>query len=82
MLTIRMVPALFNETGKKQIIDNIRVEAKKRGINETPAELYVYFLKKDKNNLHNVLAMSPARDTIRVRCNILFKLFYISFENV
>lgn len=50
------------------MIDIVRDEAKKKGINETPAELYGYFLEKIKDNLHIVLAMSPAGDTLRIRC--------------
>jgi dynein heavy chain, axonemal len=50
------------------MIDTVRDEAKKKGINETPTDLYNYFLEKVKDNLHIVLAMSPAGDTLRIRC--------------
>ena len=68
MLTIGMVPALFDDAGKKQMIDLVRDEAKRQGINETPTELYAYFLEKVKDNLHIIIAMSPAGDTLRIRC--------------
>lgn len=68
MLTIGMVPALFDDASKKDMIDKVRDEAKKKGINETPNELYNYFLEKVKDNLHIILAMSPASDTLRIRC--------------
>jgi dynein heavy chain len=50
------------------MIDKVRDEAKKKGINETPTDLYNYFLEKVKDNLHIILAMSPAGDTLRIRC--------------
>jgi dynein heavy chain len=68
MLTLGMVPALFDEDGKKQMSDRIRDEAKRKGISETKDDLWNYFLEKAKENLHVVLAMSPAADTLRIRC--------------
>lgn len=46
----------------------IRDEAKKKGYPETKEDLWNYFLEKTKDNMHIVLAMSPAGDTLRVRC--------------
>lgn len=68
MLTIGMVPALFDEDGKKQMSDRVRDEAKRKGISETKEDLWNYFLEKIKDNMHIVLAMSPAGDTLRIRC--------------
>jgi len=68
MLTIGMVPALFDEEGKKQMGDLVRDEAKKLGINETKEDLWNFFLEKSRDNLHIVLAMSPAGDQLRIRC--------------
>lgn len=68
MLTIGMVPALFDEEGKKQMIDIVRDEAKKLGVPEGKDDLWNYFLEKVKDNLHIVLAMSPAGDSLRIRC--------------
>jgi dynein heavy chain, axonemal len=68
MLTIGMVPALFDEDGKKNMGDLIRDEAKKLGVNETKEDLWNYFLEKIKDNMHIVLCMSPAGDNLRVRC--------------
>jgi dynein heavy chain len=39
MLTIGMVPALFDDDGKKQMTDLVRDEAKKRGMGETKDDL-------------------------------------------
>lgn len=68
MLTIGMVPALFDEDGKKQMTERIRDEAKKKGIPETKDDLWNYFLEKVRDNLHIVLAMSPAGNVLRIRC--------------
>ena len=68
MLTVGMVPALFDEDGKKQMIDLVRDEAKKKGIPEGKDDLWTYFLEKAKDNLHIVLAMSPAGEMLRIRC--------------
>lgn len=68
MLTIGMVPALFDEEGKKVMSDKVRDEAKRKGVPETKDELWGYFLEKVKDNMHIVLAMSPAGDTLRLRC--------------
>jgi dynein heavy chain len=48
--------------------DLVRDEAKKLGINETKEDLWSYFLEKTRDNLHIVLAMSPAGDSLRIRC--------------
>lgn len=68
MLTIGMVPALFDEDGKKKMSDKIRDEAKRKGVLETKDELWNYFLEKIRDNMHIVLCMSPAGDTLRIRC--------------
>jgi len=39
MLTIGMVPALFDDDGKKMICDKVRDEAKKKGLGETKDDL-------------------------------------------
>jgi len=68
MLAIGMVPALFDDDGKKQMGDLVRDEAKKKGVNESKEDLWNYFLEKVRDNLHIVLCMSPAGDTLRIRC--------------
>jgi dynein heavy chain len=68
LLTIGMVPALFDEEEKKNMTDKIKDEAKRNGYQETKEELWNFFLEKTRNNLHIVLAMSPAGDTLRIRC--------------
>ena len=68
LLTIGMVPALFDEDEKKNMSDKIKDEAKKNGVQETKEDLWNYFVDKTRNNLHIVLAMSPAGNTLRIRC--------------
>lgn len=68
MLTIGMVPALFDEDMKKGMGDLVRDEAKKLGVTETKEELWNYFVEKVKDQMHIVLCMSPAGDTLRIRC--------------
>lgn len=46
----------------------MRDEAKKKGMGETKDDLWNYFLEKVKDNLHIILAMSPAGDSLRIRC--------------
>ena len=41
MLTIGIVPALFDEGGKKNMGDLVREEVKKLGVNETKEDLWV-----------------------------------------
>ena len=63
-----MVPALFASDEKDALCSLIREEASKKGIIETPDNLWKYFLGVAKNNLHVILAMSPSGETLRVRC--------------
>lgn len=48
--------------------DLVRDEAKKKGVNESKDDLWNYFLEKVRDNLHIVMCMSPAGDTLRIRC--------------
>ena len=68
ILSTGMVPALFASDEKDALCSLIREEASKKGIIETPDNLWKYFLGVAKNNLHVILAMSPSGETLRVRC--------------
>jgi dynein heavy chain len=68
MLTIGMVPGLFPEEEKDGLINEIEDQARKEGIPENKEAKWDYFVNKCRDNLHIVLAMSPAGDTLRVRC--------------
>ena len=68
MLTSGMVPALFEEDEKIPLIDNVRDEVDAAGIYPSKENCWKYFINRCRNNLHVVLAMSPAGDTLRKRC--------------
>eukprot|EP00771_Trimastix_marina_P001232 gnl/Trimastix_PCT/2287.p1 GENE.gnl/Trimastix_PCT/2287~~gnl/Trimastix_PCT/2287.p1 ORF type:complete len:1636 (+),score=757.30 gnl/Trimastix_PCT/2287:1914-6821(+) len=67
MLTTGMVSALYTEQEKDEVINQIRDEVTKLGLFDT-ADCWAYFVSKCRNNLHIVLAMSPAGETLRKRC--------------
>ena len=46
MLTIGMVPALFEESDKNALIDGVRDEAKRAKINESPQDLWNFYVEK------------------------------------
>lgn len=48
--------------------DIVRDEAKKLGISETKEDLWAYFIEKVRDQMHIALCMSPAGETLRVRC--------------
>jgi len=68
MLTIGIVPALFDEDGKKSMVNLISDEVKKLGLPDTKDDLWNYFVEKVRDNMHIVLCMSPAGETLRKRC--------------
>ncbi|XP_043967273.1 dynein axonemal heavy chain 10 [Gambusia affinis] len=68
MLTSGIVPALFPDDEKESVLNQIREEALKMGSGPSKESLWQYFVSKSANNLHIVLGMSPAGDTLRTRC--------------
>ncbi|XP_074640231.1 dynein axonemal heavy chain 10-like [Tubulanus polymorphus] len=68
MLTSGMVPALFADDEKEQIIGSVRNEATSHGAAPARESIWQYFVNKCASNLHIVLAMSPVGDTLRTRC--------------
>lgn len=63
MLTSGMVPALFPDDEKNAITSNLRGEAMANGY----IDVWSFFVDKCRNNLHIVLAMSPAGENLRRR---------------
>jgi dynein heavy chain len=63
-----MVPALFPEEEKEGLCQMVDKEIKANKLPETKEFRWVYFVNKCRENLHIMLAMSPAGDTLRVRC--------------
>ena len=68
MLTIGMVPGLFPEEEKDGLINEIEDAARNDGVPENKEAKWDYFVNRCRDNLHIVLAMSPAGDTLRIRC--------------
>lgn len=68
MLTTGMVPALYEQDEKDALCNSVRAEVRNAGIAETPDNLWSYYIKKCRNNLHIVLAMSPSGSKLRIRC--------------
>ncbi|XP_063171723.1 dynein axonemal heavy chain 10 [Candoia aspera] len=68
MLTSGMVPALFPDDERDNILSQITQEAMKIGIAPAKESVWQYFVNKSANNLHIVLGMSPVGDTLRTRC--------------
>jgi len=63
-----MVPALFPEEEKDGLIGPLDDEMRKQKLPETKEFRWGYFVNKCRENLHIIIAMSPAGDTLRLRC--------------
>ncbi|XP_078467787.1 dynein axonemal heavy chain 10-like [Lampetra planeri] len=68
MLTCGVVPALFLDDERENIVNQIRDEATSVGFGLSKASIWQYFNEKSASNLHVVLSMSPVGDTLRTRC--------------
>lgn len=68
ILTIGMVPALFPEEEKDGLAQPLEEEMRKQGLPEQKEFRWSYFVTRSRENIHIVLAMSPAGDTLRMRC--------------
>ncbi|CAJ1332260.1 unnamed protein product [Effrenium voratum] len=66
ILTVGMVPALFGDDEKEPLVGAIRARARGEGIPE--AGMWAYACGVIRDNLHLVLAMSPAGSQLRTRC--------------
>uniref|UniRef100_UPI00398F6830 dynein axonemal heavy chain 10 isoform X2 n=1 Tax=Pristiophorus japonicus TaxID=55135 RepID=UPI00398F6830 len=68
MLTSGIVPALFADEEKENILAQMRDEAMKAGTSPAKESIWQYFVNKSASNLHIVLGMSPVGDILRRRC--------------
>ena len=70
VLTIGMVPALFPEEEKDGLTSPVEDEMRKKKLPGCDQKEYVweYFVNRARENLHIVLCMSSAGDTLRLRC--------------
>ena len=68
ILTIGIVPAIFENDEKNQVIEMFKSEAQSKGLGDSKDVVYQYFVNKIKEKLHIILAMSPSGDKLRLRC--------------
>ena len=68
ILTSGMVPALYADDEKENIINQVRDDVQKRGIFPGKENCWQFFVNRASDNLHVVLAMSPVGETLRTRC--------------
>lgn len=67
MLSSGEVPNLFPKDDLQQIRDDVHKLALLQGCRDTPDELYNFFIDQARQNLHLVVAMSPAQKEFRSR---------------
>ena len=69
MLNTGEVPNLFKKKEEiDDILNRIRPSAIKNKKVDSPESLWSFFISNIRSNLHIVLCMSPAGDSLRVRC--------------
>ncbi|XP_053669700.1 dynein axonemal heavy chain 10 [Anopheles nili] len=68
ILTTGMVPAMFTDDEKDQIIGQCRGSAQENGYAPSKDGVWSFFLDRAIRNLHVVLCMSPEGDALRNRC--------------
>uniref|UniRef100_A0A182NRZ8 AAA+ ATPase domain-containing protein n=1 Tax=Anopheles dirus TaxID=7168 RepID=A0A182NRZ8_9DIPT len=68
ILTTGMVPAMFTDDEKDQIIGQCRGAAQEHGYAPSKDGVWSFFLDRAIRNLHVVLCMSPEGDALRNRC--------------
>ena len=70
ILSSGVVPNLFAKDELGGIYDSVRKNAVAAGFEETPDDLWRYFINTVRANLHVVLAMSPIGESLRNRCRM------------
>jgi dynein heavy chain len=68
VLTIGMVPGLFPEEEKEGLISPLDKEMRAKKLPETKEFRWSFFINRCRENMHIIMAMSPAGDTLRLRC--------------
>ena len=68
ILTIGMVPSLFPEEEKDGLCSPLDAEMRRKKLPETKDFRWNYFVTRARENLHICLCMSPAGDSLRIRC--------------
>mmetsp|Transcript_11537 Transcript_11537/g.25166 ORF Transcript_11537/g.25166 Transcript_11537/m.25166 type:complete len:1708 (-) Transcript_11537:108-5231(-) len=70
ILSSGIVPNLFLKDELPAIYDAVRKPALNSGLEDTPDQLWSFFIDRVRANLHVVLAMSPIGATLRDRCRM------------
>ncbi|XP_076299453.1 dynein axonemal heavy chain 10-like [Lasioglossum baleicum] len=68
MLMTGVVPSLFSDEEKDEIVNLCRDKAKEAGFGVTRESVWSYFVKTSTSNLRIALSMSPSGDSLRTRC--------------
>ncbi|XP_076380407.1 dynein heavy chain at 89D [Megalopta genalis] len=68
MLMTGVVPSLFTDEEKDEIVNQCRDKAKDAGFGITRERVWSYFVKTSISNLRIALSMSPSGDQLRTRC--------------
>jgi len=68
MLTVGVVNSLFDDNTKASLRNEMAEKCRKAKRGETPDEIWNFVTDILRNNLHVVLCMSPAGETLRIRC--------------
>lgn len=68
ILTIGMVPGLFADELKSGLCGPLEAEIRQKKLPESKEFAWQYFINRCRENMHVVLCMSPAGDTLRIRC--------------
>jgi len=70
ILSAGYIPELFAKDELDGIYGKIRSEAKSNGVQDTPTELFNFFIEKIRKNLHMALCFSPVGDAFRFRARM------------
>lgn len=68
ILTIGIVPGLFADEEKDGLMSPLDNEIRQKRLPETKEFKWQYYVNRCRENMHIMLCMSPAGDTLRLRC--------------
>lgn len=68
ILTIGIVPGLFADEEKDGLMSPLDNEIRQKRLPETKEFKWQYYVNRCRENMHIMLCMSPAGDTLRIRC--------------
>ena len=68
LLTMGIVPALFDDEERSGMINSVAKEVKEKGLPDSKDATWAYYIQQCRDNLHVVMAMSPVGDDLRRRC--------------